>query len=244
LSKTLDVAEREDWVSDIGACFVKQMPLYAKLERERGFAYKCIGIVLRKSKINEFVSRTLETMITSVNFTRENERNGWATMFGFSSTTHLDIVLQRLELYLKVGDSKGSSASSGGGGGGGGLFSFLGSKSETQSDLSRATTLLAYAYVSIYATQELIVSRLETSILIGAVKIARTIKEEAGKLIVAKSFVILAQSMNPSHLKTEFTFASRNELIQEMVNYIGQEASAKLQPTTFNQCIRASHALM
>ena len=218
------------------------MPLYAKLERERGFAYKCIGIVLRKSKINEFVSRTLETTMASVNFARENERTGWATMFGFCSTTHLDIVLQRLELYLKVGDVKGSSGSSGGSGGG--LFSFLGSKTETQSDLSRATTLLSYAYVSIYATQELIVSRLETSILLSAVKIARTIKEEAGKLIVAKSFVILAQSMNASHLKTDFTFASRNELIQEMVNYISQEASGKLQPTTFNQCIRACHALM
>ena len=236
------MVEREDWISDIGACFVKQMPLYAKLERERGFAFKCIGIVLRKSKINEFVSRTLETMMSSVNFARENERNGWATMFGFCSTTHLDLVLQRLELYLKVGDAKGSSASSSGGGGG--LFGFLGAKTDTHSDLSRATTLLAYAYVSIYATQDLIVSRMETSILISAVKIARTIKEEAGKLIVAKSFVILAQSMNKSHLKTEFAFASRNDLVQEMIIYITSEASSKLQPATFNQCIRACHALM
>ena len=210
------------------------------MERERGFAYKCIGIVLRKSKINEFVSRTLESMMTVINFQHEHERNGWATMFGFCSATHLDIVLQRLELYLKIGETKSSSSSSGGGGG---LFGFLGSKSDTHSDLSRATTLLAYAYVSIYASLELIISRMETSILISAVKIARTIKEETGKLIVAKSFVILAQSMNKEHLKTDFVFASRNDLIQEMVNYISQEASVKLQPATYNQCIRACHAL-
>ena len=215
--------------------------MYLKLERERGFAYKCIGIVLRKSKINEFVSRTLETLLTSVNFNRENERNGWATMFGFTSTTHLDLVLQRLELYLKVGDQKGSSGSSGGGGG---LFGFLGSKQETHSDLSKATTLLAYAYVSIFATLDLIVSRLETSILLNAVKIARTIREEPAKFIVAKAFSILAQSMNPDHLKTEFSFASRNELISEMINYISGESGAKLQANTYNQCIRACHAFV
>jgi maestro heat-like repeat-containing protein family member 1 len=237
----LDVIEREDWISDIGACFVKQLPLYAKLERDRGFAYKCIGIVLRKSKINEFVSRTLETMISSINFAHEHERNGWATMFGFTSTTHLDLVLQRIELYLKVGDPKGASGSSGGSGGG--LFSFLGSKSETHSDVSRATTLLAYAYVSIYAGLDLIVSRMETSILVSAVKIARLVKDETGKSLVAKSFVILAQAMNKNHLKTDFAFASRNDLVQEMINYISQEASVKLQPSTFNQCIKAGHAL-
>ncbi|UJR27309.1 hypothetical protein I4U23_008603 [Adineta vaga] len=240
LSKTLDVIEREDWISDIGACFVKQLPLYIKLEHERGFAYKCIGIVLRKSKINEFVSRTLESMTTVINFQHEHERNGWSTMFGLCSATHLDIVLQRLELYLKIADSKGSSSA----GGGGGLFSFLGSKTETHSDLARATTLLAYAYVSIYASLELIVSRLETSILVSAVKIARTIKEETGKLIVAKSFIILAQSMNKEHLKTDFVFANRNDLIQEMVNYITQETVVKLQPSTFNQCTKACHALI
>ncbi|CAF1509821.1 unnamed protein product [Rotaria magnacalcarata] len=243
LSKSLDVIEREDWISDIGACFVKQLPLYLKLERERGFAYKCIGIVLRKSKMNEFVSRTLESMITTINFHHENERNGWATMFGFCSTTHLDIVLQRLDMYLKLGDSKSSSSTSSGSGGGG-LFGFLSSKTDTHSDLSRATTLLAFAYVSIYAALDLIISRMETSILINAVKIARTIKEEIGKSIVAKSFVILAQSMNRNHLKTDFTFASRNDLIHEMVNYITNESSAKLQPTTYNQCIKACHALI
>lgn len=236
----MDLSDREDWISDIGACFVKQLPFYAKLERERGFAYKCIGVVLRKSKINEFVSRTLEAMIPMINFQHEYERNGWATMFGFASATHLDIVLQRLELHLKLSDSKGSGSSSGGGGGG--LFSFR-SKTETHSDLSRATSLLAYAYVSIFASLDLIVSRMETSILVGAVKIARMIKEEGAKFIVAKAFVILAQSMNKDHLKTDFSFALRNELIQEMINYVTQEATAKLQPVTFNECVHACHAL-
>ncbi|CAF4886650.1 unnamed protein product, partial [Rotaria magnacalcarata] len=74
-------------------------------------------------------------MITTINFHHENERNGWATMFGFCSTTHLDIVLQRLDMYLKLGDSKSSSSTSSGSGGGG-LFGFLSSKTDTHSDLS------------------------------------------------------------------------------------------------------------
>lgn len=237
----MDLSDREDWISDLGACFVKQLPFYAKLERERGFAYKCIGVVLRKSKINEFVSRTLETMIPMINFQHEHERNGWATMFGYASATHLDIVLQRLELYLKLNETKGSGSSSGGGGGG--LFGFR-SKPETHSDLSRATCLLSYAYVSIFASLDLIVSRMETSILSSAVKIARMIKEEGAKNIVAKSFVILAQSMNKEHLKTDFSFASRNDLIQEIIAYITQESNAKLQPGTFNECVHACHALV
>ena len=237
------MVEREDWISDIGTCFVKQLHLYNKLERERGFAYKCIGIVLRKSKINEFVSRTLETLISTVNFNRENERAGWAMMFGFCSTTHLDSVLQRLELYLKIGDLKNASGSSGSGGGSG-LFGFLSSKPETHSDLSRASILLAYAYISTNASLDLIVSRLETSILVNAVKIARVVKDESGKMLVAKSYHILAQAMNKEHLQTDFAFASRNDLIVEMVNYISQDITMKLQPATFNQCVLASHALV
>jgi hypothetical protein len=85
---------------------------------------------------------------------------------------------------------------------------------------------------------------METSILISSVKIARIVKEETGKFLVAKSFGILAQSMNKNHLKTDFVFASRNDLIQEMINYITQETNVKLQPATFNQCINACHALM
>lgn len=177
-------------------------------------------------------------MIAMINFQQEHERTGWAAMFGFCSATHLDIVLQRLDLYLKLGDSKGSAPSSGGG-----LFSFR-SKTETHSDLSRATSLLAYAYISICASLDLIVSRMETSILVSAVKIARTIKEEGAKFLVAKAFVILAQSMNKDHLKSDFVFQSRNDLIQEMVNYITLESNVKLQPATFNECIHACHALM
>jgi len=239
LSGTIGIADREDWTSDIGTCFIKQLPLYAKLERERGFAYRCIGIVLRKSKINEFASRTLETMITAINFQHEHERNGWAMMFGFTSASHLDIVLQRLDLYLKLTDSKGSGSS-----GGGGLFGGFRSKTDTHSDLSRATSLLAYAYVSNYASKELVVSRMEASILNTAVTIARLIKEESARFIVAKSFILLARAMNKDHLQTDFVFKARNDLIQEMVNYIIQETTIKLQPATFNECINACHSLM
>lgn len=236
----MDLSDREDWISDLGACFVKQLPFYTRLERERGFAYKCIGVVLRKSKITEFVSRTLETMIPMINFQHEQERNGWATMFGYAAATHLDTVLQRLELFLKLNETKSSGSSSGGGGG---IFGFR-SKPETQSDLLRATCLLSYAYVSIFASLDLIVSRMETSILASALKIARLVKEEGSKYIVAKSFVILAQSMNKDHLNTDFNFALRNELIQEMTNYITQEQNGKILPGTFNECVHACHALV
>jgi hypothetical protein len=143
---------------------------------------------------------------------------------------------------LKIGDVKNASTSTSGSGGG--LFGFLSSKPDTHTDLSRSSTLLGYAYVSVYANLELIISRMETSILIGAVKIARSTREESSKSIVTKSFVILAQSMNKNHLKTDYAFASRNDLIQEMIHYMTNETSIKLHSTTFNQAIRACHSLM
>lgn len=220
------------------------MSLYSKTERERGFAYKCIGMMLRRSKNNDFVNQILESVIPTVNFNRENERDGWAAMFGLVSTTHLDLVLQRVELYLKLNDGKGSGSSSGQSGQG--IFGFRSAKpAETQhSDFSRATVLLSYAYISIYSSLELIVSRLETSILLNAVKIAQLVREEPAKMIVAKAFGILAQSMNKEHLKTDFTFSSRNDLIGEIIKFIAHDGPGRLTAATFKQMIEAAHSFM
>ena len=82
---------------------------------------------------------------------------GCAISFGYTSSSHLDTVLLKLE-NLSKGESKKAS---------GGIFSgLLSSKTSLGSpEQMKATIVLSYGFVTFYAPKDLIISRLEANIL-------------------------------------------------------------------------------
>ncbi len=77
--------------------------------------------------------------------------------FGYVASSHIDTILSKLENYRR-GDGKKKES--------GGLFSsFLKDSKSSDSDVSKSTIILAYAYVTLYSPKDLILSRLEANIL-------------------------------------------------------------------------------
>lgn len=119
------------------------------------FAFKCLGIILSRTESKTFIDKHLNIIFNSVNHAVQTERDGCAIGFGYAASVHLDTVLQKLETCSK-NEAKKS----------GGLFSnILKDSKSADPDQLKATLVLCYGYVTLYASQELIISRLEANIL-------------------------------------------------------------------------------
>ncbi len=90
-----------------------------------------------------------------MNHNYQVERDGCAVGLGYCASVHLDTVLQKLETFAKNEIKKST-----------GLFSNIMKESKTNDpELVKATLVLSYGYVTLYAAEDLIISRLEANIL-------------------------------------------------------------------------------
>lgn len=112
---------------------------------------------MNKTTSKNTIDKQLDVIYNNVNQNSQHEREGCAISFGFTSTTHLDTVLYKLETYAK-NESKKSS---------GGLFSSLLKDSNRNGDPDqiKSTLVLIYGYVTFYSPKDLVISRLEANIL-------------------------------------------------------------------------------
>ena len=114
-----------------------------------------MGIISSKTENKAFIDKHLNIIFNAVNHSNQLERDGCAIAFGYASNVHLDSVLQKLETFFK-NEAKKS----------GGLFSSLMKDSKAvEPDQLKSTLVICYGYVTLYASQELIISRLEANIL-------------------------------------------------------------------------------
>lgn len=114
----------------------KLVHTYSSFPEDKGFLYKCLGVILRKSSHKEFVKKHLDTMFATVKHTSQVEREvsktecthalslcfslvsfvllfdsqGCAIGTGFCAASHLDTVVLKLEQVARedmVRKSKG-----------------------------------------------------------------------------------------------------------------------------------------
>lgn len=74
LSKTLDQINDEEWTESLGEALGKQLPHYVNLPEEKNFAFKALGIVMRKSNKKDVVLKHLDTIFSNVKHSSEVER--------------------------------------------------------------------------------------------------------------------------------------------------------------------------
>uniref|UniRef100_A0A2C9LP59 MROH2B-like HEAT-repeats domain-containing protein n=2 Tax=Biomphalaria TaxID=6525 RepID=A0A2C9LP59_BIOGL len=206
LSKSLDVVDKEEWIADLGVAIGQQIPLYANYVEERNFAFKCLGIIMRKSSKKDFVEKHLELIFNTVKHVDQIEREGCAIAVGYVASSHLDTVLARLEKVAKNDMTKKSS----------GILGILKDKSEVNVEQVKATLMLCYGFVALYSPPSLIISRMEATILRSISPYYPTVKETNVKQNLIRCTDLIAQALNPSHLEQEYRFTTRGEFLSHM----------------------------
>jgi hypothetical protein len=103
----------EEWLLELGNTMSDREYItqtYSNYPAEKGFLYKCLGVIMRKTTHKQFVQTTLDTMFATIRHTNQPEREGCAIGVGFAAASHLDLVVEKLEAVTKqdmVKKSKG-----------------------------------------------------------------------------------------------------------------------------------------
>ena len=236
LSRSLDAVDREDWTLSIGASLGKQFSLYIGVPALRSMLSKCIGVVLRKATKREFILEHLTLLFQQVDHGSQTERDGVAKAFGFTASSHLDIVIEKLgELASQEMVRKSTG--------------FLGlMKDKTEMDIVRikSTIMLSYGYVTLYAPPNLITSRIELNILASINPHFANVRDTVARENLIRCVDLIGQALHPSHLKTDtpFVLNRRGDLLQHLMAYMRQESPTVLSTEIRSLAIDACTTLL
>ncbi|XP_061166579.1 maestro heat-like repeat-containing protein family member 1 isoform X3 [Saccostrea echinata] len=226
LSKSLDVVESEDWIADLGETFGNQLPLYNSYPEEKNFAYKCLGVIMRKSTKKDFVNKHLDLIFNTVKHTDQVEREGVAIAMGFCAASHLDPVLGKLDSVAKNDMVQKS----------GGLFKFIKDKSEVDIERIKATLMLCYGYVALFSPVSLIVSRMEATILRSITPHFVNVKNLQNtdlKKCIIQCIGLMGKAFHPERVKNiNFIFNQRREFLLCLKSYMKAESLTSLTTET------------
>lgn len=219
LSRSLDAVNEEDWVLALGQYLGRQYELYPGEEKHKNMLSKCLGVVLRKSSNKAFITEHLSVIFASVDHTKQVEREGCARAYGFTAYSHLDLVLERLAHIAKTDMVVKKS----------GFLGMVKDKSDAQIAQIKATLMLCYGFVTLYAKPTLITSRVEVNILSSINPHFANVKDTGVKENLIRCVDLIGKSLHPSHLKSDkFVLHRRGELLAHMIDYMKTESRSSL----------------
>ena len=212
-SETMKIANDDEWITQYGEQLAKQLELYKNETDLKRVAFKHLGLVLQKSTNKDFIKAKLEVMLSSADSNNENERTGCAQGIGYCSASHLDMTLERLQGPPPKAAEPASKPK---------LLSFLSSSSSSKETTNTVnnTVILSYGYIAAYSQPNLITSRIEISILNNLKPIMISTKSLVTKECLIKTIDLIGKAMHPSHLKKEFIFKPKEDLIKILLAYL------------------------
>lgn len=234
LSKSLEIINNEDWVESLGEAISQQIPMYTNLPNEKNFLYKCLGIILRNSTKKEFISKQFDIIFSTVKHSVKKEREGCAVAMGFAATSHLDAVLQRLQGATKHDMVRKSS----------GILGFMRDKNDTDIEKVKATLILCYGYVTMFAPNTLLISRMEMTILKAIYPFFTNPKDICVKLSLIKATELIGKSLSVERLKTNYKFMHRTDILGHLQLYIKGESKECITNEVRTLALKAATTLV
>lgn len=214
-----------EWRCSLAAAMAKQLSLYTSLSDEKAFLMRCLGGVLARVTNTSFVVDHLLLMFRGASHSQHTERVGCAQAVGYCATTHTDLVLTELENVAKWEYLKKSV----------GLFGFIKDampyKHYTDMEMVnlRATIMLTYGYVIFYCPTDVVTQRLEQTVLLFLRRYMENPRQETVvREALLETIYLIAVTVHPTHLTTEYRFEARNELLGYIKEYIQSESPEML----------------
>lgn len=187
--------------------------------------------LVRRVNKKSYSEKIMDEVFAKIDHGNEVEREACALLFGQCSAQYLDLVLVKLE-HLMNEAQKGLGILS--------SILTLSLRSDRRADAEKikATIILSYGFISKFAPTSLLITRIETPILMSIESYYEASKEHP---LVQSAFVrccrIIAISMTPENLKLIYMLKGRKMMIYEMINI------AKLESTSLPIKIEAIEVL-
>ncbi|XP_051871929.1 maestro heat-like repeat-containing protein family member 1 isoform X2 [Pristis pectinata] len=228
LSKSLETVTpgSESWSCQLSEEMTRHLPQYNSFPQEKGFLYKCAGVVLRQIPNADVVRKQLMELLQSVRHSESLEREGVAVCVGFCATTHLDDTLSKLEDFGKSEIFKKSAS----------LFHILKDKSDMEVEKAKSTLILCYGYLTLHAPEDQILPRVEKDVVKQVLSHFNT-KDLTIKLSLMKTLTLIARAVHASRKSHPCAFTQKGELLQYMQDLIRSEPTDTLRTPIRQQAI-------
>ncbi|EAL61864.1 hypothetical protein DDB_G0291161 [Dictyostelium discoideum AX4] len=212
LSETIKNAADDEWTVALGNSMSEQIDHYKKDPILKRSLYKQMGLIMQKCSHKEFVKSKIEVMFTSVDYTNSLENEGCAIGLGYCGASHFDIVLEKINFYIKNSMVKKS-----------GFFGKKGPKG------IKNCILLSLGYSATYAQSALFSSRVEVHVIQPIKPSILQLKKVPKKLSSIKMIDLIGKALHPNKAST-FIFKQRDELMKLLISYMSTPP-----PSTNNQ---------
>ena len=221
LSETIKIVNDNEWTVGLGRQYVEQISLYSDSHNLKKCILKHLGLVLQRTTHKQFIQESLSVIFSVTDHKNAQQKLGCAQSFGYCATSHLDSTLENLNERLNSKPQKK-----------GGFLSNLFNKDSSGSLDEKNTMYLCYGYVAAYAPVHLITSRIDVHILSPTKDkmIAAISGSEEERVSLLKMIDLIGKAMHPSHLKTPFTFLQRDQLIKNVLHFIGGQVTEAQDP--------------
>ncbi|XP_078055950.1 maestro heat-like repeat-containing protein family member 1 [Mustelus asterias] len=221
LSQTLQEIEDEVWIVELSEVMSKYIHRSDPSPQQKGFLYKCLGIVLQLVQNPEVVRKKLHEMLQIVQHDEDLEREGVAIGIGHCARTHLDIILTTLKECSKLNIFKKTAS----------FYQIMKDQGSIEITKVRSTLILCYGYLIWYSPKEFILPRLENDILQNVLNhfnmkilgMKVQVKDSTMKLSLIKMVTLMARAILAMEGQPWYKLTRKAELVTYMQDFIKVE---------------------
>ncbi|XP_051874539.1 maestro heat-like repeat-containing protein family member 1 [Pristis pectinata] len=241
LLQTLELTADEEWASQFATELVSHLHRHSNVSQEKGFVYKCLGVVLQLSQDEELVKRKLQEMLQTVQHGESLEKEGVAIGFGYCAVTHLDTALTTLKEFAKLNIFKKTAS----------YFQIIKDQENIEAIKVKSTLILCYGHIMSFSPKELTLDRVDTEIMENVlnhynIKILG-MKVEVRDLTLKLSLIkTVTQSVTAiqSIAKPDYNFSRKTELLHYMQELIKAEPTEVMMTPVRKSAINACTSLL
>ncbi|XP_020375085.1 maestro heat-like repeat-containing protein family member 1 [Rhincodon typus] len=242
LHQTLEEIEDEVWIVQLSEVMSKYLYRFHPPPQQKGFLYKCLGIVLQLTQNQEVVKKKLHEMLQIVCHNEALEREGAAIGIGQCARTHLDISLTTLKDCSKLNIFKKTAS----------FYQIMKDQGSIELMKVRSTLILSYGYLIWYSQKELILPRLETDILQNVLNhfnmkilgMRVQVKDTTMKLSLIKTITLMAKVILSVEDQASYKLARKAELVSYLRDFIKAEPRDTMKTSIRKAAIDACSVLI
>ena len=208
----------EEFILKFGKHLLDHLHFYNSQTDLKYFLLLVLANLVRRINQKKYSEKIIEEVFTKIDHSNEIEREGCALLFGQVAASFLDLVLVKLENFFNETQKGLGFLSS---------ILNLSLRSDKRNDAAiKSTIILAYGYVCKFAPTSLLITRIETPIIMSIESYYESSKDNS---LVQDAFIkcckIIAISMTPEQLKMIYMIKRRKHLMYEMINIAKQETT-------------------
>ncbi|XP_072881908.1 maestro heat-like repeat-containing protein family member 1 [Hemitrygon akajei] len=221
LSQTLEEIEDEVWIIQLSEVVTEQIHRCQCSPQQKGFLFKCLGIVLQLTQSHEVVRKKLQVMLQIVEHDKDLERECVATGIGYCAQTHLGITLAILKNCSKLNIFKKTAS----------FYQIMKDQGSLEIMNVKSTLILCYGYLIRHCPKEIILPRIETDILqnvlnhfnIKLLGMKIHVKDSTMKLSLIKAITLIARAFQHIEGEPAYKMTRKMELLAYMQEFIKAE---------------------